>query len=156
MRFLSILIAVRDIEASKKFYMDLFGLKIVEDYGANVAFRGGLALQTLDTWADFIEKQPKDIAIGSNDKELYFEENNLDKLIKKLDAQGVKYVHPVREYPWGQRAVRFYDPDGHIIEVGESMRFAIKRLLKQGMSAEQVAQKTMQSPESVRQIAARL
>ena len=34
----------------------------------------------------------------------------------------IEYVHPVKEHGWGQRVVRFYDPDKHIIEVGENMK----------------------------------
>lgn len=40
---------------------------------------------------------------------------------------------------WGQRVVRFYDPDGHIIEVGESLSAVCRRFLVQGMTQEEVA-----------------
>jgi len=35
--------------------------------------------------------------------------------------------------------VRFYDPDKHIIEVGESMEYLSYRLSKEGMKAEEIA-----------------
>ena len=43
------------------------------------------------------------------------------------------------EHSWGQRVVRFYDPDKHIIEVGENMKVVCKRFLDSGMTPEQVA-----------------
>ena len=53
----------------------------------------------------------------------------------------ISYVHPVHQQPWGQRAMRFYDPDGHIIEVGETMPSVVRRFLAQGLTLEEVAQR---------------
>ncbi len=35
----------------------------------------------------------------------------------------------------------FYDPDGHIIEVGEAMKKVIQRFLKNGWSMEEISKK---------------
>ena len=48
-------------------------------------------------------------------------------------------MHPVIEHSWGQRTVRFYDPDGHIIEVGENMRTVVQRFIAGGLTPEQTA-----------------
>ena len=53
----------------------------------------------------------------------------------------MEYVHPVIEHSWGQRVVRFYDPDKHIIEVGENMQAVTRRFLANGMTPEHVAQR---------------
>ena len=42
------------------------------------------------------------------------------------------------EHSCGQRVIRFYDLDGHIIEVGEDMKIVIKRFLASGMTMEEV------------------
>ena len=42
---------------------------------------------------------------------------------------------------WGQRVVRFYDLDKHIIEVGESMKMVINRFIDRGMTTEQISKK---------------
>lgn len=74
--------------------------------------------------------------------ELYFEEDDFDKFLSKLDnIKDINYVHSVMKHTWGQRVVRFYDPDGHIIEVGENMKLVCKRFLESGLSIEQIAQK---------------
>lgn len=67
--------------------------------------------------------------------------------MKGLD---IHYVHPVKEHRWGQRVVRFYDPDGHIIEVGENMKMVCKRFLDSGMTPEQVAERMGVPPKYVR------
>lgn len=50
-------------------------------------------------------------------------------------------MHPVKEHSWGQRVVRFYDPDGYIIEVGENIKVVCKRLIDSGMTPEQAAER---------------
>lgn len=54
----------------------------------------------------------------------------------------IEYINECIEHDWGQRVIRIYDPDRHIIEIGESLQYAAHRLLKQGMSVEQTAAKT--------------
>ena len=82
--------------------------------------------------------------------ELYFETESFDSFLQHLGTQTVELVHPVQDMPWGQRLIRFYDPDGHIIEVVESMQTVICRFLRQGMSAAEVAQKSQHPLEFVR------
>ena len=137
MRYESTLLSVKDIKKSIKFYDEVFGLKVETDFGANVTLTGGhLALQTDDTWRGFINKE---VSYGSNASEIYFEEDDFDSFIEKLSLMDIEYVHPVKEHSWGQRAVRIYDPDMHIIEIGENMISVVKRFLDSGMSAEETA-----------------
>ena len=82
-----------------------------------------------------------DISFGGNNFELYFEEDDFDKFTDKLKEYDIEYVHPIMEHSWGQRVVRFYDPDKHIIEVGENMKVVCKRFLDSGMTPEQVAKR---------------
>ncbi len=133
------LLSVKDIEQSKKFYHDILEQEVVVDIGANVELSGGFALQTADTWANFIHKNHDEIVYGNNDAELYFEEDDMDAFIKKLSKFDIEYVHPLKEHAWGQRVIRFYDLDKHIIEVGENMTMVAKRFIDSGMTIEQVA-----------------
>ncbi len=140
MKYISTLIAVKDIKKSKKFYYDILGLEVIADYGANVTLSGGIALQTADTWKSFIGKNGDEIVFENNACELYFEEDDIDAFINKLSSiEYIKYIHPLLEHSWGQRAVRFYDLDGHIIEVGESLKAVARRFVDSGLSVEQTA-----------------
>jgi hypothetical protein len=81
--------------------------------------------------------------------ELYFESDNLDDMHKKLTAKKVEFVHDMIEQPWGQRVFRIYDPDKHMVELGEPMTAVIKRYLNQGMKLIEVAKRTSMPVEFV-------
>ena len=140
MKFKNPLLVVSDMEKSKKFYKDVLNLRVIMDFGANVTLTGGLCLQTKETWMGFIDAKEEDIIFGGNNAEIYFEEDDFDAFAEKLKGiDDIDYVHPVIEHRWGQRVVRFYDPDRHIIEVGENMKTVTRRFLDSGMTEEEVA-----------------
>ena len=139
MKYICPLIAVKDIEKSKKFYHEILEQEVIADLGANVTLTGGFTLQTSESWENFIHKSHDEIAYGNNDAELYFEEDDIDTFIEKLSRFDIEYVHPLKEHSWGQRVVRFYDLDKHIIEVGENMAVVVKRFIDCGMTVEQIA-----------------
>ena len=117
MRLRNVLIVVNDIEKSKKFYKDLFGLSVVLDQDGNVILTEGLVLQDAKIWKEFIQKE---ITWKNHAVELYFEEKNIDDFVRKLEEypEPIQYVNTLMEHSWGQKVVRFYDPDGNLIEVG--------------------------------------
>jgi catechol 2,3-dioxygenase-like lactoylglutathione lyase family enzyme len=120
LKFVCSMICVKDISASREFYENLFGLKVKFDFGKNIAFDCGLALQ--DDFSILAGISKNEIKYKTNNFELYFEEDDFDNFMLKLDKyKNIEYVHNVKEYDWGQRVIRFYDMDKHIIEVGESM-----------------------------------
>lgn len=137
MKDIVVMLVVSDIEKSVKFYNNLFGLQIIADFGANKTLTGGLALQTQETYKNFIENDA--ISYGGNNFELYFEVDDFDNFAGKLNGFDIVYVHPIKTHSWGQRVVRFYDLDRNIIEVGENMKTVCQRFLDSGMTPEQVA-----------------
>ena len=140
MNYKGTLIVVNNMEKAKRFYHELLGLEIVDDFGANVVLSEGIFLQTADTWTTFIRKPEKEIIYNNNASELYFETNDMDALADKLSSfPYIIYLHPIIEHSWGQRAVRFYDLDGHIIEVGENLVMVVKRFIASGLTIEETA-----------------
>ena len=133
------MLVVIDIDKSVQFYKKVLGLHVIMDFGANKTLTGGLVLQTAETYKEFIGTS--DISFGCNSFEIYFEEDDFDKFIDNLKECDVEYVHPVAEHSWGQRVVRFYDPDKHIVEVGENIKMVCRRFLESGMTPEQVAKR---------------
>lgn len=125
------------MDISKNWYSNVLGLDVVADYGANVTLSDGIALQTLDKWKEFINNSK--VQLPSNACEIYFEEDDIDAFVEHLKAFEISYVHELFEHRWGQRVVRLYDPDKHIIEVGERMQSVVKRFVSQGLSAEETA-----------------
>lgn len=150
MRFKCPLIVVNDIVKSRKFYEDVLDQKLVLDFGANITFDGDFSLQSKSTWADFIDKTENDVISKSNSFELYFEEEQFDGFVERLKSHTIQYVHDVKDFPWGQRVIRFYDPDMHIIEVGESMVSVVRRFLTEGLSVEEAAERTQHPIEFVK------
>ena len=148
MKYCSALYAVRSIEAAKAFYQQVLGQNIVLDHGTNVTFEGGFALQ--EGFAGLVRFPEDNVRWKPWNGELYFETEDLVADAARIRESGVELVHDVKEYPWGQRVFRFFDPDGNLIELGESMRSVGLRYLAQGMSDEEVAQRTQHPVELVR------
>jgi catechol 2,3-dioxygenase-like lactoylglutathione lyase family enzyme len=142
MKYKGTLIAVKNMERAKAFYNSVLELEVVMDAGANVELTGGVFLQTADTWINFIHKSPSDIIFENNAVELYFETDDMDSFITKIEKLSyISYIHPLLEHSWGQRAVRFYDLDNHIIEVAENIVMVIRRFISSGLTVEETAKR---------------
>lgn len=120
MRLKNILIVVKNTEKSRQFYNDLFGLDLVLDNDGNMILTEGLVLQDEKIWRKFLGK---DIIPKSNSCELYFEEQDIEVFIEKLESlyPNIQYVNRLMTHSWGQKVIRFYDLDGNLIEVGTPM-----------------------------------
>ncbi len=120
MKLKNVLIVVKDIGRSRRFYQDLFGLEPVLDHGGNMILTEGLVLQEEKYWKEFLGRA---IIPENNASELYFEERDMEGFVEKLERcyPEVKYVNRLMTHSWGQKVVRFYDPDGNLIEVGTPM-----------------------------------
>jgi catechol 2,3-dioxygenase-like lactoylglutathione lyase family enzyme len=152
MEFICPLIVVNNMKTSRNFYENVLNQKVQFDFGENVSFEGGFAIHLKSHFSDLINTNENAIIQRSNNFELYFEEEDLDSFLQKLkDFDSVEYVHGLKEQTWGQRVVRFYDPDKHIVEVGEPMESVVKRLLSKGLSIEETAKRTSMPEEFVRQ-----
>jgi len=150
MRFICPLITVKNMEASRQFYVDVLKQKVRYDFGANIEFEGNFAIHLKPHFAGLIGMREAELMEKPNNAELYFEEDNLEAFMQTLKGRDIDFLHEVREQPWGQRVTRFYDPDGHIIEVGESMESVVRRLLKQGLTVEETAKRTSMPLEFVK------
>ena len=120
MKLKNVLIVVKDMEKSIAFYRELFGLEVILDNDGNVILTEGLVLQDAKVWSDFIGK---DILPKNHATELYFEEKDIEAFTEKLDnyREPIEYVNRLMTHSWGQKVIRFYDPDGNLIEVGTPM-----------------------------------
>ncbi len=108
---------VKDIEKSRRFYKDLFGLEMILDNNGNMILTEGLVLQDEKIWKEFLGKE---IIPENNSCELYFEENDIEAFAQKLEKlyPSISYVNQLMTHSWGQKVIRFYDLDGNLIEVG--------------------------------------
>lgn len=143
MKFICSLITVNEINRSREFYERILDQKVKVDYGENVTYHGDFAIHLKSHFQGLIDNV--EIKTRSNNFELYFEHDDIEQLVDRLNSYGVTYVHALREQPWRQMVVRFYDPDENIIEVGESMEHLSYRLHKEGMSIDKIVSITYMS-----------
>ena len=120
MRYIGTLVVVKDCNKALKFYNDMFGLELVRDNDGNMELTNGIYLQEAHYWERFTGKE---IVRQSNSCELYFEETDIETFVMKLEKlyPETEYVNRLMTHSWGQKVVRFYDPDGNLIEVGTSV-----------------------------------
>ncbi len=137
MKYKCALITVSDMKRSRAFYEDLLEQEVENDYGENVSYIGGFAIHLQSHFQQLIPN--KYIRQGGNNFELYFEFNDVEELASRLKEHSVEWIHDVLEQPWRQKVIRFYDPDQHIIEVGESMEFLAYRLFKEGKEITEIS-----------------
>ncbi len=142
-KYCATLLAVKDMERSLRFYKDIFDQEVVVDLGKNKILSCGLTLQEdFDELAGFLRDTMR---FGSNTMELYFETEDIDGFVKLLDSYPqVRRLHELKTFPWRQRGIRIFDPDGHLIEVSESMYSIACRYFKEGKSIEETAGLLMQ------------
>ena len=117
MKFKGSLIVVKDCSKALKFYQDMFGFELIRDNDGNMELSENLYLQEEKYWERFTGRR---VIPQSNQTELYFEEPEIDGFVQKLERlyPDIEYVNRLMTHSWGQRVVRFYDPDGNLIEVG--------------------------------------
>ena len=92
------------------------GLQVILKQEGNVILSEGLVLQDVNVW---YESTQIPTTSHSNMTELYFEENDMECFIKKLESYDfcLNYVNKLTKLEGGQKLVRFYDPSGNLIEV---------------------------------------
>lgn len=147
MRFHSTLIAVKDMDRSLQFYKDLFGQEVAVDLGWNKTLACGLVLQAhFDEIAGF---PPETMSYRPNTMELYFETEDFEAFLKLLDMHPeVERLHEPKTFPWLQKGIHIFDPDGHLIEVSESMYSVACRQFEAGKDIAETAE-AIQHPADV-------
>ncbi|MFZ6028333.1 MAG: VOC family protein [Chloroflexota bacterium] len=143
MKYFGPLIVVEEIAPARKFYEEVLGQRVQLDLGENVSFEGSFAIHRKAHYQSLLgDAQQFPIARKAHNFELYFETEDLAAIDRRLKEAGTRYLHEIREQPWAQRVLRVYDPDDHIVEIGETMEAVVIRLCREGMTAEQASQRT--------------
>jgi len=147
-------IFVEDIEVSREFYQNIFSLEVEADFGENVVFKKAFSIwqETRANKIIFDKNIISERKEVNNNVELYFETIDIESIWEKISSSKVEVIHPVKEEPWGQRVLRFYDPDKFIIEVAEPMSEVIKRFHRLGMSKKDISIKTQMPLKAVEKI----
>ncbi len=149
----SFVIFVDDVLVSKNFYEQFLDQEVsLNIQNINVGFKSGLALWQKQYALKNIFENGTDATGGPANSELYFETSSIDDIYHKILSNKVRVLHAIRVQPWQQRIFRIYDPDGTIIEIGESMEEVVKRLKKEGLPNKSIVEKTFMPKEFVESV----
>ncbi|MDC7231625.1 MAG: VOC family protein [Spirochaetales bacterium] len=142
------LITVEDVKKARYFYETLLQQKVVLDFGENLTFQGEFSIHLRSHFEGVIGSR---VARGRhNNCELYFEHDDLEEVETLLKKEGIEFLHPITEQPWRQKVMRFYDYDGNLIEVGESMSHTAFRLSQEGLEISEISRITYISEKEVK------
>ena len=137
----SAVLITKNVEGMKRFYMDVLRQPLRFDFGRCQILECGISIWEVDD-NDPVMKAPG-IGKGQNSRlELCFDTEDFEEDVAYVMSHNPKMLHDIEEEAWGQRTIRFFDPDGNLVELGESIPCFCRRLYKDGMTAEQVADKT--------------
>jgi len=140
MVFHSTVLFVRDIEVSKRFYTHFLAFSVEHDFGKNVILNNGITLWEISP--EHLISRQLETKIGSNRFELYFEDEDIDRLSVNLSRAEIRFLHTLHEEPWGQRTIRLFDPDDHLIEIGEPLDVFVNNMHKKGLTPAQISSKS--------------
>ena len=151
MRCEGYMLVTKDIDKAKRFYIDVLGAAVTLELEKHVVFAEGFSLLHESDWRVFAGLETGGCCYEHHCGQLVFEVDDINAFLESIAAlPSLRLLHPAREHPWGRVAVRFYDPDGHVVEVGESMKVVVTRFLANGLSVEETAQRSEFPIEYVR------
>ena len=152
-KFVCPLIAVEDIARSRDFYERVLGQQVKFDFGENVTYQGDFAIHRRAHFQQLLGEPTRyPVVPRAHNGELYFEADNIETVLDRLKRNSVEFIHELREQPWGQRVMRFYDPDGHIVEIGEPLEAVVWRFYRQGLSMQEVCARSAMPAEFVERV----
>jgi catechol 2,3-dioxygenase-like lactoylglutathione lyase family enzyme len=120
----AITLFVEDLERSKLFYQDVFGLSVFFEDANSAVFKFENTLINLLKIPAAIELiKPGVVASREAGSRFQFTipVDDVDAACAELAAQGVKLLNGPMDRPWGIRTASFMDPDGHIWEFAQRL-----------------------------------
>ena len=120
----AITLFVEDLEVTKRFYQDVFGLPIAyEDDDSAVFTFGSTMVNLLKSTAAVELIEPAVVAsrdAGSR-LQLTVQVENVDAMCAELVKHGAVLINGPMDRPWGIRTACFSDPGGHIWEIAHNL-----------------------------------
>ena len=142
-RFHSSVLFTTDVKRLSAFYTGVLGQEVQYHFGECIILQCGLSLwQPSNDLTVAVQLGYTHDPSGNKNLELCFETETLEADVKRIKASESQLLHDLVEEPWGQLALRFFDPDGNLVELGESIPTFVRRHYANGLSAEEVAKKT--------------
>jgi catechol 2,3-dioxygenase-like lactoylglutathione lyase family enzyme len=153
LKFVGPNIVVDEIAPSRYFYERLLGQKVKYDFGVNVSFEGDFSIHLKSHLQALLgDATQYPVAKKAHNGQLIFETDEIETIYQGLKQAVVEFIHVIQEQPWGQRVMRLYDPDGYVVEIGETMEAVVWRFYRLGWSIDRIREKTGMPREFVEQV----
>ena len=118
----AITVFTEDLEATKRFYREVFGLPIHYEDDASAVFNFGNTLINLlkaSEARDLIAPAPVSPPDAGARVQFTIEVDDVDGMCAELAKRGVELLNGPMDRPWGIRTAAFRDPGGHIWEIAK-------------------------------------
>ena len=141
----------QDFDKMKAFYQEILKQEIDVDFGNCIGFKNGISLWKLDEYYPIAKHLGRTFdQSGNKNIEICFEANDYEEVVASLRKYDLKYLHQTIEERWGQKTIRFYDPENNLVEIGESIPCFVQRFFNQGMTIYEVSERTSVPIEMVK------
>jgi catechol 2,3-dioxygenase-like lactoylglutathione lyase family enzyme len=113
---------VEDLDTTKKFYQNVFGLPIHFETDNSAVFKfGDTLINLLKITEAGVLIEPAKVANQESGSRLVFtiHVDDVDAMCTELAARGVKLLNGPMDRPWGIRTASFMDPAGYIWEIAK-------------------------------------
>lgn len=143
LHFHSSVVFCNDLQKQREFYEKFLGQTVKQDLGGCLVFNSGFTLWQLhENYPISRELGYTYEPIGNRNLELCFETEQIEDAVEKVLLADLRILHNLEEEEWGQYTIRFYDPEGNLVEIGESLRSMVLRMKNEGMKIAGITEKT--------------
>ncbi len=116
------ILAVDDLAASVRFYRQAFGFPVRAEVPVYVELAlddgRGLGLYRRESFGANTGIVPERVAPGGvAGAELYFNVDDMDEAVSRIERAGGRLLSPRAVRPWGDEAAYYADPDGYVVVV---------------------------------------
>ncbi len=118
----AITLFVEDLDTTKQFYREVFGLPVTFEDADSAVFKFGDTLINLLKASAALELvEPAAVADREAGSRFQFtiEVDDVDATCAELARRGVNLLNGPMDRPWGVRTAAFQDPAGHIWEIAK-------------------------------------
>lgn len=119
-----VVLVVEDLDRALEFYVDVLGLPLGHRSGPYAQLATGttrVALYQRAAMASTLGVALSPPAADAPGFELGFKVDSVDEAVAELAAAGAPVVTPPTDRPWGQRTAYVRDPDGHLLELAQTI-----------------------------------
>jgi len=113
----SSILLTKNMERAIRFYKEVMGLELQKQFETVAFFQDGLVIHDEAVYLSYIggpDQSPSGFKAV-----YYYIDTDIDEMYRSLQEKKVEFIHGLETQSWGERVLRFYDPDGNVIEIGD-------------------------------------